>query len=180
MRLLIFICLLLGMGPFVAWGQRSESHTARTAAMPFKVPPNGENTSIAFLTAPGGSPVHSLGSDQSALNLGSFSYVTPPDVAHEEIQRQKDSFAVSTKFGLRIGVSSAHLAGTATVSAYLLNANPLETVWVDGVRLSMTPGIIGRHVSYGVITEHVLKIQIPSSMPAGQILDSIGVIYSPN
>jgi hypothetical protein len=101
-------------------------------------------------------------------------------VDHEEIQRQKDSFVVSTTFGLRIGLSISHLAGTATVSAYLLNANPSQTVWVDGVRLSMTPGIIGRQVSYGVVTEHILKIEIPISIPAGRISDSIRVIYTPN
>jgi len=35
-------------------------------------------------------------------------------------------------------------------------------------------------VSYGVISEHVLKIEVPMSMPDGQMLDSIGVIYTPN
>lgn len=81
---------------------------------------------------------------------------------------------------MRIGLANGHRAGTATVSAFLLSPNPLRAVWVDGVRLSMTPGIIGRQVSYGAITEHVLKIAVPISMPAGQLLDSIGVIVTPN
>lgn len=180
MKLIIFMWLLSGLGACVAWGQRPQSSTTRARAIPSRAQANAENTSITFLTSPNGSPVHSLGADQSVLNLGSLSYATPAQVDHEETQRQKNSFVVSTRFGLRIGLPSAHPAGTATVSAYLLNANPLQTVWVDGVRLSMTPRIIGRQVSYGVVTEHVLKIEIPVSMPAGQISDSIRVIYTPN
>ena len=87
---------------------------------------------------------------------------------------------MSTRFGLRVDLSNGHDAGTVTVSAFLLSSDPLGTVWVDGVRLSTTPGIIGRQVSYGAITEHVLKIAVPISMPAAQLSDSIGVIVTPN
>jgi hypothetical protein len=180
MKLIIFIWFLLGISVCVARGQRPTSHTARATAIPSHAQPGRESTSITFLTATNGSPVHSLGSDQGVLNLGSFSYFPGADVNGAEIRRQKDSFIVSTRFGLRIGLSNGHRAGTATVSAFLLSPDPLRTVWVDGVRLSMTPGIIGRQVSYGAITEHVLKIAVPISMPAGQLLDSIGVIVTPN
>jgi hypothetical protein len=180
MKLIIFIWFLLGISVCVAWGQRPPSHSVRATAIASHAQPNRETTSITFLTAPSGSPVHSLGSDQGVLNLGNFSYFPRADVNGVNIQRQKDSFIVSSTFGLRIGLSIGHPAGTATLSAFLLSSNPLRTVWVDGVRLSMTPGIIGRQVSYGAITEHVLKIVVPTSMPAGQLLDSIGVIVTPN
>ena len=179
MKVIIFI-FLLGISVRPAWGQQPPSHAVRATAIPSHAPPDREISSITFLTAPDGSPVHSLGSDQGVLDLGSFSYCPRADVNGAEIQRNKDSFSVSTRFGLRVGLSNSHHAGTATVSAFLLSPNLLRTVWVDGVRLSMTPAIIGRQVSYGSVTEHTLKITVPISMPAGQVLDSIGMIVTPN
>jgi hypothetical protein len=35
-------------------------------------------------------------------------------------------------------------------------------------------------VPYGAVTEHVLKIAVPISIPAGEFLDLIGVIVAPN
>ena len=180
MKLIIFIWLLLGISVCVARGQRPTSHSVRATAIPSHAQPYREATSITFLTATNGSPVHSLGSDQGVLNLGSFSYFRRADVNGAEIQHQKDSFVVSTAFGLRIGISNVHRAGTAVVSAFLLSPNPSRIIWVDGVQLSMTPGVIGRQVSYGVITEHALKIAVPISMPAGQLSDLIGVIVALN
>ena len=180
MKLIIFIWFLLGISACVAWGQRPPSHTVRVTAIPSHMQPNRRTSWITFLTAPSGSPVHSIGSDHGVLNLGSLSYFPRADVNDVEILRQKDSFIVSTRFGVRIDLPNDHGAGTATVSAFLLSSDPLANVWVDGVRLSTTPGIIGRQVSYGAITEHVLKIAVPISMPAAQLLDSIGIIVTPD
>ena len=180
MNFMIFIWFLLGIGVSVAGAPPPSPHTLRATRIFSPAPPPAETPSITFLTAPNGSPVQSLGSDQGVLNLGSFSYSLRADSNGEEIQRQKDSFIVSTRFGLRISRSNGHGAGTAVISAFLLSHDPFQTVWVDGVRLSMTPGIIGRQVSYGAITEHELKIAVPLSMPAGQLLDSIGVTVTPN
>jgi hypothetical protein len=180
MKVFTVILCLLGTSARVAWGQRPPSHTVPGTAIPARTQPDAETTSITFLTAPNGSPVHSLGSDRGVLDLGRTSYFQRGDTNGADIQRQKDSFVVSTKFGLLIALSNGRRAGTATVSALLLSANPPGAVWVDGVRLSMTPGIIGRQVSYGVTTEHVLKLAVPVSMPPGQLLDSIGVIVTPD
>jgi hypothetical protein len=180
MKVIIVIYFLLGISVRPAWGQQPPSHSVRATATPSHAQPDRETSSITFLTVPNGSPVHSLRSDQGVLDLGSFSYFPRADVNGAEIQRHQDSFSVSTRFGLRIGLSNSHHAGTATVNAFLLSPNLLRTVWVDGVRLSMTPAIIGRQVSYGAVTEHTLKITVPISMPAGQVVDSIGVIVTPN
>jgi hypothetical protein len=180
MKVVIFIWFLLGSSVCIAKGQRPPPHTAHATSVPSHARPDRETISITFLTAPNGSPVHSLGSNHGVLNLGSFSYFLRADANGAEVQRKEDSFSVASTFGLRIGLSNGHRAGTATVSAFLLRPDPLRTVWVDGVRLSMTPGIIGRQVPYGAVTEHVVKIALPISMPAGQLLDSIGVIVTPN
>jgi hypothetical protein len=180
MKRIIFIWFLLGVSVCVARGQRPPSHTLRVKAIPSHAQSNRASSWITFLTAPSGSPIRSLGSDHGELNLGSFSYFPRTDGNDADILRQKDSSIVSTRFGLRIDLPNGHGAGAATVSAFLLSSDPLVSVWVDGVRLSTRPVIIGRQVSYGAITEHVLKIAVPISMPAAQLLDSIGVIVTPD
>jgi len=179
MRVIILNWFLLGISAGVAWGQRPPAQAVRAIPIASRAQPHRENRSITFLTSPNGPPIHRLGSDEAVLNLGSISYFLRRDANGVEIQRQKDSFIVSSSFDLRIDFSSGRRADTATVSAYLLIPNPSGTVWVDGVRLSMTPGIIGKQ-HYGAISEHILKIAVPISMPAGQILDSIGVMVTPN
>lgn len=136
--------------------------------------------SITFLTVPNGAPVRSAGLDQGAVSLGVLSNVTRRDANGIQIQSQQDSFVVATRVGLRIDLSSSSNTGTVTVSAYLLSADPLRMVWLDGVQLSTAPGIIDGHVVYGVITEHMLKILVPASRPPGQLMDSIGVLVTPN
>jgi hypothetical protein len=138
------------------------------------------NTSITFLTVTDGAPVLSVGPGEGILNLGSLSNVGRAGERGVQTRLQKDSFVVSTKVGLRVDVTTSSRGGMATLSAYLLSPNPFGAVSVDGVQLSMTPGIIARQVTYGAITEHVLKIVIPASMPAGQLIDLIGVIATPN
>ena len=163
-----------------AWGQKPRAHTVRAVAIAADAPPHPQLSTITFLTSPTGAPVHSLGADQGTLSLGAISYFLQPDVNGVTTQRQKGSLIVSSTFDLRIDFTHGHRTDTATVSAYLLSATPLATVSVDGVQLSMTPGIIGRQISYGAVTEHQLQIVVPMSMPAGQLCDSIGVLVTPN
>ena len=118
--------------------------------------------------------------DQGILNLGTLSNVAQEDHNGTQIHPQKDSFVVVTRLGMRVDLPDSGRAGTATVSAYLLSSDPLRTVSLDGIRLSMTPEIIARHVSYGAITEHVLKVMVPASMPPGLLMDLIGVNVASN
>jgi hypothetical protein len=178
MKIMLLIWFLLGISVRVARGQRTPSHAAQ--AISSHAQPHRQTVSITFLAVPNGSPVHNFASDQATLDLGSFSYFPRFDVKGAEIQRQEDSFIVLTRFGLCIDLSNGHHIGTATVSAFLLSPNFIGNVWVDGLRLSITPGIIGRQVRYGAFIEHILKIAVPISMPAGQLLESIGVIVTPN
>jgi hypothetical protein len=180
MKCFVVIWMLLGAGMGVAGGQRPAPGSRHTSAINLLERGSGPSASITFLTAANGAPVQGLGTDEGMVNLGSVSNCSRPDEHGAQILPQKDSFVVSTRVGLRLDLSNATGAGTATVSAYLLRGDPLRTVWVDGVRLSTMPGIIARQVSYGAVTEHVLKIEVPRSMPAGQLMDLIGVIVTPN
>ncbi len=181
MNRIVFIWFLfLGMGIPFAKGQRSAPANRSNTATRLRARSEMVNASITFLTVTDGAPVLSMGLGEGILNLGSLSNVARADERGVQTQMQKDPFVVSTKVGLRVDATNSSRGQMATLSAYLLKPNPFGTVSVDGVELSMTPGIIARQVSYGAITEHVLKIIVPASMPAGQLVDLIGVMATPN
>jgi hypothetical protein len=180
MKRIVFIWFLLGISICFAKGQRSAPASRRATAISSRARSEAENTSITFLTVTNGAPVQLVGSGQSILNLGSLSNIARLDEHGVQIQPQDYSFVVSTRVGLRVDQSNSSRDRTATVSAYLLSPDPVRTVSVDGVQLSTTPGIIARRVSYGAITEHVLKIVVSTSTPPGQVVDLIGVIVTPN
>jgi len=81
---------------------------------------------------------------------------------------------------VRVDLSDSRPARTATLSAYLVSSDPGRTVWMDGVQLSALPAIIGRQVQYGATTQHAVRILVPAAMPAGEVLDLIGMIVTAN
>lgn len=180
MKPIVFLLFLWGIGIGSAQAQRSKPVSRQAAPITLYARSEAKIASVTFLTVSNGAPVQSAGLDQGTLNLGIVSNATRADENGAQIQSQRDSFVVATRIGLRVDLLNSSRAGTATVSAYLLSPDPLRTVWVDGVQLSMTSEVIARRVPYGAVTEHVLKIVVPASMPPGQMLDLIGVIVTPN
>src|ERR1700734_25753 len=138
MKRILFIWFLLGTSICFARGQGPALASRRTPATSLRTRSEAGKTSITFLTVTNGAPVRLVGLGQSVLNLGSLSNVARSEQG-VQIQPQKDSFVVSTRIGLRVDLSSSCHAGTATISAYLLGPDPMRTVLVDGVQLSMTP-----------------------------------------
>jgi hypothetical protein len=180
MKPIVFMGFLLGIGIGFAQAQRLKPVSTRAPTITLHERSERGIASITFLTVANDAPVQSAGLDHGILNLGVLSNSMRPNENGAQIQSQRDSFVVATRVGLRIDLSNSSNTGTVTVSAYLLSPDPLRTVWLDGVQLSMRPEIIARHVFYGAITEHVLKIVVPASMPPGQFVDLIGVLVTPN
>ena len=180
MKPIVILWSLLGIGICIAHGQRSVPASGRTTAISLRARSEVGNASITFLTVTNGARVQDVSSGEGILNLGSLSNVARADEQGVQVRPQQNSFVVSTRVGLRVNQTNSGRSGMATVSAYLLSPDPLTTVSVDGVQLSMTPGIIARQVPYGAITEHVLKIVVSASMPPGQLVDSIGVMVTPD
>jgi hypothetical protein len=179
MKVIFLVWLHLGICACAGWGQRPSSHFTCAGAIYARSASDRQTSAITFLTMPSSSAVYSLGSERGVLDLGTVSYFGRANGTGSDIHQQKDSFSVSTKFGLCIA-SSSHHSGTVTVSAFLHSSNPIKMLWVDGVQLSTTPAVIARQIPYDAITEHALKIVIPVSVPAGHLLDSIGVTVTPN
>ena len=91
MKVIIVILFILGISVGVAKGQRPRTHSMPGDRDSSSCAQEQRSISITFLTAPNGSPVHSLGSDQGVLDLGRLSYFSKVDVNGAEIQRPKES-----------------------------------------------------------------------------------------
>lgn len=180
MKPVLFLWFLLAAGLGCVPAQRVKPPGTRARTVALYTRSGAKVPTITFLTVTNGATVHSAGWNEGALNLGIVSNATRNTENGVRIQSQKDSFVVATRIGVRVDLSNSSHAGTATLSAYLLSSDPWRTVWIDGVQLSTMPAIIGRQVQYGTTTQHAVRILVPAAMPAGQVLDLIGMIVTPN
>jgi hypothetical protein len=130
---------------------------------------------LTFVPFPKGAPVRSI-AGQGTLDLGSVSYLTGSTQEGVQVKRGKQTFTVSTRFGLQVGAPNSQ--GTAKLLGVLSQANPAIRVAIDGIDLSVAPQVIQMAVRFGVVTEHQLDIEIPVSMPeaAAQVANSISFL----
>ena len=73
-----------------------------------------------------------------------------------------------------IGRASAEPTGTATLTAFLENADARCTVRIDGIVLTKAPRTIQRHAPIGVPVAHRIEIEVPRTAGDGPLLMSIG------
>lgn len=127
---------------------------------------------VNFVPVPKGARVRSI-AGQGTLELGRMSYLSGATEEGVSIRRHGHTFTVSTRFGLQIGDPATH--GTAKLVAVLTQINPAIRVTVDGVNLTSAPEVIQMAMKYGVVTEHSLEMEIPTSMPdaAAQVANAI-------
>lgn len=127
---------------------------------------------VNFVPVPKGARVRSI-AGQGTLELGQMSYLNGASEDGVSIRRGMRTFTVSTRFGLLVGDSSMH--GTARMVAVLTHIEPAIRVTVDGVNLTSSPEVVQMAIKYGVVTEHQLEMEIPTSMPeiAAQVVNSI-------
>ena len=127
---------------------------------------------VNFVPVAKGARVRSI-AGQGTLELGQMSYLNGTSEDGVSIHRRARTFTVSTRFGLLVGDGSMH--GTAKLVAVLTRIDPAIRVTVDGVSLSSSPEVIQMAIKYGVVTEHQLEMEIPTSMSgaAAQVANSI-------
>ena len=179
MKSILFLCLLSGTLAQLADGQSPRAVRARKAEIAVRVRSVPVIASITFLKIADGAAIELTGVNNAVLTLGSLSNTAQANHNGTQIWSQEASFAVSTRLGLRLDLSEPSRRGTAR-GAYLMNTDLLRKVWLDGIPLSIIPNVISSHISYGTVTEHVLKIVVPASAPPGPLTDLIGVIVTPN
>src|ERR1051326_74928 len=86
--------------------------------------------SLTFVPFPKGAPVRSI-AGQGTLDLGRVSYLTGSTEEGVQVKRGKQTFTVSTRFGLQVGTPNAQ--GTAKLLGVLSQANPAIRVAIDGI-----------------------------------------------
>lgn len=130
---------------------------------------------LTFVPFPKGAPVRSI-AGQGTLDLGRVSYLAGSSEEGVQVTRGRQTFTVSTRFGLQVGAPS--MQGTAKLVGVLSQARPGIRVVVDGIELSTAPQVIQMAVRFGVVREHRLEIEIPVSMPdaAAQVANAISFV----
>lgn len=135
---------------------------------------------VTFVPVPRGVPVLDVGGGRGTLDLGSISYLTGATREGVNVSRRAQSYVISTAFGLRVG--GAGSTGTAKLLGFLVQPLVVHKIWIDGVRLSLTPQILQMTLKYGMVSEHRLEIEVPVDAPetAAQCLNAIAFQILPD
>jgi hypothetical protein len=86
----------------------------------------------------------------------------------------KDETITTRNVAMRIGPATPEARGTATVRAFLEMPDPLCSIRVNGVLLTVVPQIVQRQAPIGITTSYRIEIAVPTSAPEGPLQTSIG------
>jgi hypothetical protein len=130
--------------------------------------------SIQVVAAPDGAGLRTSQGSFGALDLGRVSWAQDPAAWGLHRTKAKDSFTVTTHFGLRLDCNPADSTRHGLVSAFLQQASQLLNFSVDGRGMTLSPAVISAAATCGLTTEHQLDITIPTSAPPGPIAMNLG------
>jgi len=119
--------------------------------------------SVSFSSVPDGARLSSGTAGHGALDLGAVSYGGGAFSPNVNVQKLQGRFVVSTKFSLSIQQSSQQLS-TATVMASLAVPESSFVLRLDGLKLGATPQVVQGQARLGVMMQHRLEIEVPSSI----------------
>jgi hypothetical protein len=130
-------------------------------SIPMQATASGE-LSVSVVNLAASTSLHAAPAGAGVLDFGSVSYSGSHN-ADVTVEQRKDSFIVTTAFGLLVK-GSLRRASFATVSAFVSGANPQLTYRVDGRKLSSTPTVIVPQAAVGGVSRHRLEVEIPLSL----------------
>ncbi len=142
------------------WAQRKGSHKTQSTALSMQAQSAG-TVSVVITGTPDGSQL-AAGPGGQILDVGAVSYGAGARVANVQVSRQTDRFVVTSKFGLSIQDPSRHFS-SASVMASLAYPDSIYTLWLDGVKLTITPQLIQGQARLGTVLQHRLQIEVPVS-----------------
>lgn len=119
--------------------------------------------SVSLTSVPDGVPLSGGYSGQRTLDFRNVSYNAASIAPNVRLTRRPAGFVIATRFGLNIQDSSQHVA-RATVLAALAAPEPHFSLKVDGIQLGTTPQMIQGQARVGLTTQHLLEIEVPSSV----------------
>jgi len=121
------------------------------------------------------------GSSQSTLlDLGNVSYGGGGVAPGVTLRRTKGGVLLTTRFGLLLQDVGGVNLRTATIRAFVLNADSGKTYAVDGVKLTTGPQVVSTMAPVGTVSAHRLEIQVPIGENPGQVSDAVGFLVTTN
>jgi hypothetical protein len=128
---------------------------------------------VQAVALPTGANVQAAGSGFGSLNLGHVSWAHQTQAFGTSHKKDKQSFSVSTKIGLRLECSAADTGRIVSVAASLQQSDSRFNIAIDGVRLSTSPAVFSPSVLCGTTGEHTVEIGVPVTAAPGPISPSL-------
>ncbi len=117
---------------------------------------------VQLVNAANGLAMKGVNASQRSMDLGTVSYQNVSSTLSLSVQKLSTSFVVSTRFGLEVDDPTGTV-GTVTVLVGLA-APDVFMFRVDGFQLGTTPQLIQSQVKPGGIVQHLLEIEVPTSL----------------
>jgi len=133
---------------------------------------------VQVVTLPDGAMVHSAAPGQGTVDLGRISWAGRARSLGTNHRKERDSFTVATRFGLRLDCGVADFGRRGAVSAFLRESDFLYATVLDRVKLSLAPAVIAPAMACGSATEHLVEITVPVAAPPGTLNTNIGFSVS--
>ena len=180
-RIVATLMLVLGVCWVNAWSQPRTvgGRGSRTAVV--RSTKSEGSLVVSIVSVAGGPSFAAAPGGVSSMQLGAVSSGTGARNAGVVVERRQHSMVVRALFGLKLENAGAQ-QGTATLSAFLFHLDPRCDIFLDGLKLGVSPRLIEGRAAYGVASPHRLEIEIPSSVPESQsqIVDNVGFLAVPN
>jgi hypothetical protein len=130
---------------------------------------------ITILTAPTGALVRSLGANNASLDLGRISYFQGTSAPGQSMRKNSTSFAISTRFGLRVDCPGSSSFSRVTVTMLRVDSDGSYAISVDGIALGSASQSLVQSMPCGSGSEHRLDVSVPISSSAGPIDSTIAL-----
>jgi len=122
---------------------------------------------ITILAAATGPFVRSLGAGNASLDLGHVSYFQGTSAPGQSVQKSSGSFAIYTRFGLRVDCPGSSSSSRVTVTMSRLDADRSDAISIDGTTLGSAAQTLVQSMPCGSAGEHRLDVNVPISTRAG-------------
>jgi hypothetical protein len=135
---------------------------------------------ITILAAASGALVRSQEASAASLDLGRVSYFKGTAAPGQSSRKSSKSFAISTRFGLRVDCPGRSSSSNVNVTVSRLDGANSHAITIDGTTLGSAAQTLVQSMPCGSAGEHRLEVEIPVSTPAGSIGSTVAFVATLN
>jgi hypothetical protein len=129
---------------------------------------------ISLLPSSTGTMMRSYGGGSASIDLGRVSYFEGARVPGSTSRKSRNSFVISTRFGLKIDCADGTRLSPVDVTVFLLDSDLPNVITVDGMQITSLLQPLTTSFLCGSTTEHRLDVEVPTSAPDGAIGSTVG------